>query len=264
MLESKASHNVVRLNPFIFLLVAAVVFMLIGGLTMFSVVHDEPAPPTMSAPTAAPFLEGGPTNDQIAILILVVNDHAAAQPELEGCWVLTFRPDLNQYFFLGFSPETPVDPTYTLLSYYNARPDLTLEDRTRFMEEGLKIVSEGGLMIRYRLLLDHAGLAAMVDLVGGLSLDAGQPPLSGAELLARYAALPPDATLQRLEFQQHSLEVFGQALQRQPWTPETLRVLYDHFQSYSPDAAELLELALRAAPLAQADISIRVSDLPPQ
>lgn len=255
MLESKAKGNVPNHDRYAALALGALACLAAGLITVYWLMGGYASTPA-PAPTAPPVAAQAP-DDQVSVLLLVVNDRTVAKPDLVGCWVVTFQPGTGQYFLLGFPVEMPVDPAYTLRDYYNA--DRNLEDKSRFVEEALKILSQGGLKIRYRVYVDEASLAEMVDRVGGLALMDGQPPLSGAELRNQYTTLAAGDPQTRIEFQRQALEAFTQALKRQTWTADDYQNLYNRFQALSPDAAELLDLARGAGPLAEANFTIRIA-----
>jgi hypothetical protein len=191
-------------------------------------------------------------------LVLVVDDRLAVKPWLEGCWVLTFKPGTDQYFLLGFPVDVPVDRQYTIRDYDHAGQ--SLEDRSRFIEEALKITSQGGLTVRYRLFLDEPALAEFVDLIGGLPLDGAGPAVSGQGVVERYAALAGDPA-QQLEFQRQVLEAITVVVKSESWTANAIQRLYERFQGLSPDADELRQLALQAESLDQATFTIQI--IPP-
>src|SRR5205085_11173390 len=58
-----------------------------------------------STATPIPLSEAGASGDQRALLIVGVADASASRPVLEGCWVLSYRPGIPQYYFSSFSPE---------------------------------------------------------------------------------------------------------------------------------------------------------------
>ena len=259
------SHRVVETRDrFVFLAVAVFVCLAAGVLTILLWIGiptgwmPSPAPLTPTpAPTNAP--TPIPSSQQVAILLLVVDDRTAAQPWLEGCWVLTFKPGTDQYYLLGFPVDAPLTQQYTLRDYFNANP--RLEDRSRFVEEALNKASAGGLTINYYLYLDKAVLADFVDFLGGIPGYSNGTRLTGAELRAQYEALAPNAR-QRIEFQQQTLEAIVTTIQRQAWAPDLLRRLAERFAGLSLDADELLDLALAAGPLDQASFTVQIVEPP--
>lgn len=229
-------------------------------LTSDTPVNGQTAAATLTASTPAPLPTLTP-KDQVVILLLVVDDRLAPKPTLLGCWVITYQPGVNRYFLLGFPVRPPLYSHYSVTDYFNA--DQSLEARSRFVDEAIKNISSGGLRIQYHIVVDQAALISLVNLVGGLELDPGQPPLDGAGVVSRYAQYAPEDQAGQMRFQQDALKAFGQALQQQAWTADALQTLYTTYRLLSPDADDLLALA-QQADLQHADFEVELLPSAPQ
>jgi hypothetical protein len=208
------------------------------------------ASPALPGPAAAAAQPAG----QVSILLLAVDNRDSAAPILDGCWVLTFTPGTNQYFLLGFPLDTPIGESRTLRDYYAA--GRSLADGSRFVEEAVKIATEGGLIVQYQVILDRPAIADLTDLVGGITLNG--EALSGPALIERYSALPQDDPRLEIGFQGEALGAFFESLTRQSWTADSLDQLFQHYEPYSDDADSLLVLARQALPLTNAEFHVRV------
>lgn len=251
-------------DRYAFLVVGTFACLAAGLLTVYLSRENPaaaPAPSTAQALPAAAVPDAASSTEPVTVLTLVVDDRLAPQPRLLGCWVLTFQEGTRQYYLLGFPADTPVDATHSLRDYYDA--DRNLEDKSRFVEEALKVLTQGGLKIRYHVYLDLASLAGLVDRVGGVDLDPGGPAVAGADLLAQQAALPLSDPGAQIEFQRRALGGFARAYQARAWSEAELRRLLDEFQSLSPDSFDLFAIAVRAGPLADATITVQVANRNP-
>ncbi|MGQ0600230.1 MAG: hypothetical protein ACT4QE_00880 [Anaerolineales bacterium] len=204
---------------------------------------------TLLTPTAAPVVTGTALleQQQVCILLLGVETRAAAHTPLDSVWVLKFSPGIPNYYLIGFPTNTLVQEGLTLTDYYNVGANLT--DAGHFVSGALEVITNHGLVIQHRVVMDRATLTQFVDEVGGLTLDA--QTMDGATLMAQYAALPADDAATELQFQQRALQALTDAVVAQAWPDDRLHAVLAAHRSASPDAEVLLALALQAVHLGQ-------------
>lgn len=199
-------------------------------------------------PTAPPAtISTALLEQQVCILLLGVETRAAARTPLDSVWVLKFSPGIPNYYLIGFPTDTLVRDGLTLTDYYNAGANLT--DAGHFVGGALEVITDQGLAIQHRVVIDRATLSQFVDEVGGLTLDAQS--VDGAALMAQYAALPAEDAAAQLKFQQRTLQALTDAVVAQAWPDDRLHTLLAAHRSASPDAEVLLALALQAVRLGQ-------------
>jgi len=193
---------------------------------------------------------------QFSVLLIGLDSLNTSQPKLEACWVITFQPGTQQYYVLGFSPETEINlpgeaTPQRLATIYNLDHQIGRGDI--FTRDALRVISPG-LSFQAEVMFDRLMLAQSIDMLGGLSLNGHW--LNGPSLLALYDQLPPDHPADRLMFQQQALLAMVDAAKKQSWTTETLSLYFDLGQEWSPDQGFVFTLAQAAQPISQAEFFI--------
>lgn len=215
-----------------------------------------PAPTAVPSPAATPNPSAGiaPVGQQTTLLLVVVDSLDNPRPVLQGCWLITFTPGTQRYFFVGFPSDLVVDDQHRLIDYYRAAHNIG--DISQFLAEGITKASNGDITIQYPIVIDRAVIHGVVDQLGGLRL--GDELLDGEAVLNRHDAQPADLPQAQLQFQKTALEALGDAIARQTWTEAALTGLLDSYQRYSPDADELLQLARSDLPFENAQIIVQI------
>jgi hypothetical protein len=180
-----------------------------------------PAPPTISPPVVSALATTAPATagSQRSLLLIGVDALDAAVPRLEGCWVVTYRPGLPEYYVLGFPPSAQF--SLPSLSGTRTLEDVFVEDLHQ--QRGFQFMHDAintrfpGIVIEADLLLDRTDLVNLITRLGGLQMSS--QALTGADVLLRYDSLQADDMTSRMSFQN---EVFGSLyalLGQQQWTP---------------------------------------------
>ncbi|MCS6909400.1 MAG: hypothetical protein NZM11_02350 [Anaerolineales bacterium] len=235
----------------LFLVFATLSCLVLGGLVAWLLTEPGPSQTNNNLSAVAPTMPFTPSptaglGTQRTILLLVIDSLTVPQPKLEGIWVLTFIPGTSEYFWVGLSPQSIVPATGRSLEMYFAESPAPY-DRADFTMTGIMQLTDSGFQPTLSVTIDRPLLIELVELLGGIAID-GQH-LNGEGLLAYYDSLPPD---QQLLFQKAALEAFIRKAQAAAWREDLLETLYYHYQTVSPDADELLRLAIEALPFSEA------------
>jgi hypothetical protein len=112
-----------RYGPFAFLALLVLVTLAIGHFVGQKLNGPPPGPPTATLP--APILPSptAPPEETIALLLIRVDSHQAAQPRFEACWIVLFNRGIPNYYVLSFPPEsqvpTPESGALSLRDFYD-------------------------------------------------------------------------------------------------------------------------------------------------
>jgi hypothetical protein len=166
------------------------------------------------------------SGEQKSLLIVGVEDASASQPVLEGCWVLSYRPGINEYYFLSFPPDTnfhlaSLGKSQTLAEIYAW--DLSLQLGFRFMGDAIESRFPP-LKPQAEVIIDRLAVAELVTRAGGLSLQGNL--LDGAQILDRYAA---QGTSERMAFQETVVLALFKRLGENNWTPDALTLFFQQW-----------------------------------
>ena len=182
------------------------------------------ASPTIQSttPAAAPNLQPTVSTRQMALLIIGVADKNAAQPKLEGCWIVAYNPGISHYYVIGFLPEAQFrvsdhDPEQPLADIYAQGVQQQLGNV--FVRDAIQ-TDYRALTVQAVVTLDRSNLADLTTKVGGVTLD-GQL-LLGSSLAAAYDTQSFNGTAARIAFQRIAFEALFQALADQQWSPGSL------------------------------------------
>jgi hypothetical protein len=239
------------------LTVGCLLLGVVAGVAMGKQIPNVASPQTADPHRPIPATSLAQTQAaQFSVLLVGVDSLNASQPKLEACWVVTFQPGTQQYYVLGFSPDTaialPGEATpQPLATIYNLDHQIGRGDI--FTRDALRVISPG-LSFQAEVMFDRLMLAQTIDMLGGISLN-GQW-LNGPGLLTLYDQLPPDQPAERLMFQQQALTALADTAKQQNWTTETLSPFFDLGQEWSPDQGFLFTLAQAALPISQAEFFI--------
>ncbi len=125
------------------------------------------ATPGENSPTPG---ANGILSPQTTILVLGIDQMSAESPELLAIWYVTFRLPGTDLFLFGIPLDVPVA----------AQPELHLKDLFRWSDElgpddlfMQALHAELPLTIDVILALDKEGFAALVDYMGGVTLESG-------------------------------------------------------------------------------------------
>jgi hypothetical protein len=191
----------------------------------------------------------GASGEQKSLLIVGVEDASADQPVLEGCWVLSYRPGINEYYFTSFPPDTnfhleSLGKTQTLAEIYAW--DLSLQLGFRFMRDAIESRFPA-FKPQAEVVIDRRAVAELVTRAGGLTLEGNL--LDGAQILDRYGA---QGTSERRAFQEMVILALFKRLGENNWTPEALTQFFQQW----PDshAAQLDSFAAGAPALADSGV----------
>lgn len=194
----------------------------------------ERTTPTPFPLTATP--TGLPTT-ATQVLVLVVDDLNAARPALDGIWVVTLTPGSAESTWVGFAADLSVDQD-TLANYFTTGYGIgrSAQDGALLVEAGLRRLTAGAVAPLYRVIVDHALLAGVVDRLGGVTLV--DQTLSGAQMLATYDAIGASGPDARLSFQAALLEAIETRLQATP-SAVVSAYLAEQATTYTLDAAQI-------------------------
>jgi hypothetical protein len=202
-------------------------------------------------PTPAPNLQPMFSTRQMAIMIVGVADANVAQPKFEGCWVVAFSADINQYYVLVFPPESRfnlanIGGDQTLADIYTQ--DVQQELGYRFMREAIQTLFPA-ITVQAAVTVDRSDLADLASKLGGISI-AGHL-LQGSLLTPAYDSQSFDGAAARTHFQRQTFEAIFQALVDQHWSPASVDWYLQHLPHTvrSEDAAALTALAQSAPSL---------------
>lgn len=205
------------------------------------------------------------SDTQVSMLVLGIDSAASPIPRLDGCWVVTFRTGLPQYYLLGFSPATLVEVpgatnARTLEEVYNT--DVQIGRGMMFTRDALKSISPGLPPPQYEVTFDRQMLAWTVNALNGIPLRGEW--VDGGMLLARYDAIPPDNPTDRLAFQGEALEAILKTAQAKNWSSNSWQAFLDLGQQWKPDSGAFVNLAETALPTAsQAEFFVNLAPLNP-
>jgi hypothetical protein len=208
-----------------------------------------PVPPT---PTPSAVTQPAPSGEQKSLLIVGVDDASAAQPAFEGCWVLSFRPGIPEYYFSSFPPDSTfklasLSKVQTLAEIY--RLDQQQQLGFQFMRDAIESRFPA-LQPQAEVVIDRRALAALVTQAGGLSVDGRS--LNGQQLLDTYADQASQGMPERMAFQETVVRALFSRLAERHWTPEGLIPYFEQFPGSR--AAQLDSFAAGAPPLAASGI----------
>jgi hypothetical protein len=201
--------------------------------------------PLRPTPTSAAIGSPMASGEQKSLLIVGVDDAAAVQPALEGCWVLTFRPGIPEYYFSSFPPEATfrlasLGRTETLSEIY--RIDLQQQLGFQFMRDAIH-ARFPALEPQAEVVIDRRAIADLVTQVGGLSIQGSS--LSATRLLDAYAVQSAVGVAERMTFQEVVVRALFAKLGEGPWTPDSLML---YFQQRPGSRAVQLESFVVGAP----------------
>jgi len=191
-------------------------------------------PPVGAAPS--------PPGAQRSLILIGVDDAQAAKPVLEGVWVITFRPGINEYYVLSFPPSAEFQ--LASLSGEMVMRDIYAEDQR--LELGFHFVRDAvqsrfpAFSIEADVVLDRGDFVGLVGSVGGLS-PAGQM-LAGTDLLSNYDQYPVDDNANRMFFQEQVFKLLFGAMGAQSWTPDSVLSYIEQLPQVQDDAVRLAAL----------------------
>ena len=214
------------------------------------------ATPIHVASTPIPPAQSAGSSDQKSLLIVGVEDASVAQPVLEGCWVLSYRPGVNEYYFSSIRPEADfrlasLGQTRTLAEIYAL--DLNQQLGFRFMRDAIESRIPA-FKPTAEVMIDRLAIAELVTRAGGLSLQGNL--LDGAQILSRYSS--QDAS-ERMSFQETVILALFNRLGENNWTPEAVTLF---FQQWPGSRAVRLDSFTAGAP-ALADSGVIWTVYPP-
>ena len=173
------SRRAMRVLPFVLLLSLCLVSMSITSITLGRLAKDRETRPQAVQPTSGPTDTPPVATGQKNALLILADDLESPEPRLEGVWLCVFLPT---------APRLTMLPLYPAALSGGHKEDLRLAGL--FGLDGQKMplpafqdsLKAKGLWWDYMLVIDEAGIQDVVDLVGGIDLDAGH--LNGIETLA--------------------------------------------------------------------------------
>ncbi len=199
--------------------------------------------------TPIPLAQQGASGDQKSLLIVGVDDAGTSHPALEGCWVLSYRPGIQQYYFSSFPP----DATFHLASLGKGQTleqiymlDLNQQLGFRFLRDAIESRFPA-FKPQAEVVIDRRAVAELVTRTGGIPLQGIL--LDGAKILDVYATQGPS---ERITFQETVVLSLFQKLAENNWTPEALT---HFFQEWPGSRAVQLEtFAAGAPPLSESGV----------
>ena len=179
---------------------------------------------------------------QKALLLLGVTDAYAPAPNLEACWVISFRSGVPTYYVTAFPPSAvfdlpSLDGPRTLSEIY--AEDLRLQLDHNFVRDAIESRFPG-FTIQSDLTLDRGDLSSLIGELGGLTLD--NRLLTGPALLQTYDTWPAASDLERLDVQGNILNHLFALLAAREWTATDLVTFAVQLPRISADAATVAEL----------------------
>ena len=230
---------------------------LLGGLVIgiatgnFATGGVPAATPTVAAPAPTPPVDFQPISagQQASLLVVGVSDLASGQPVFEGCWVITFRPGIPEYYVLSFPPDarfhsTSLNVTLPLSAIYDQ--DFQQQLAYRFIRDGIE-ERFPALKVQAALTIDRRALPDLAVQAGPLSIQGAS--LTGVDLLQSYDIQGAAGMPQRMAFQQAALEALFNGLAAANWTPASLSLYFEHLPGSVADAAALDDFARKAPAL---------------
>ncbi len=193
--------------------------------------------PTSTAPPLPQGVSPAPPGPQRSLILIGVDDAQAATPQLEGVWVITFQPGINEYYVISFPPSARFH--LASLSGEMSMRDIYAEDLRQQL--GFHFVRDA-VQSRFRafsieadVVLDRGDFAGLVASIGGLDLT-GQA-LAGPELLSNYDQYPVDDNANRMFFQQQVFKLLFETMAAQSWTPGSLLTYIEQLPQVQADPA---------------------------
>jgi hypothetical protein len=233
-------------------LLAGLVFGVATGRWVRPVHVAQTAPSATAEPpkaTAAPAASVTP-GDQKSLLVIGVTDATAATTHLEGCWVITFRAGVPEYYVLAFPPTatfylSSLPGSKSLVDIY--AEDLRLQLDHHFVQDAVE-ARFPGLSIQAALILDRSDLSALLGELGGLPVN--NQVLTGPMLLQLYDTWRPAVNGDRSVFDGVVAQHMFDALIAKQWTPDDLAEFTDGLPhlTANPDGLQDLRRFLADAP----------------
>src|SRR5437762_8493 len=91
------------------LTVGCLLLGVVAGVAMGKQIPNVASPQTADPHRLIPATSLAQTQAaQFSVLLIGVDSLNTSQPKLEACWVVTFQPGTQQYYVLGFSPDTAI------------------------------------------------------------------------------------------------------------------------------------------------------------
>lgn len=145
------------------------------------------------------------------VLVILVDSLAAAEPALEGVWVVTVRPGQARSEWVGYRADAHVDQD-RLRDYFTTGYAISrqVSDGAMFVSTAVRRLSAQAVALDHRVVVDRALLARVVDSAGGVSL--GGQAYDGASLLTIYDAISAGDAGTRLFLQSEILRALNTPL----------------------------------------------------
>lgn len=209
-----------------------------------------PAAAAQVVPTSAPV-------EQKSFLIVLVDSRSAAQPILEGVWLVTFDHGSTDYFLLGFDGEQEVGAERRLVDVFNyASTQNDWGTRLTLMDYAVRSIN-GNKPIAFTIMLDREALKYAIDAVGGIELDGEW--LDGTTFLARNGTLATTSAVMNIELQQKVIQAIFTSLNKRAWQVADVNALYNAHKDQYALPTDLLVFALEAMPFTDKSFIVRLS-----
>lgn len=124
------------------------------------------------------------------LLAILVDDFSAARPQLQGVWLLAQAPYTPQVTFL---PVYPLDDLAAVPAQRRLEEVFRLQGGDGLPPEFAQQLRSRGMWWHNYLIVDEAGLANLIDALGGI--DQGDDRLSGKQALAQMLAAQNPASI---------------------------------------------------------------------
>ncbi len=207
-------------------LLAGLVFGIASG-RLVQPVRPAPSPtPLRARLTATPVASVTP-GIQKSLLIIGVTDATSNTTHLEGCWVVTFRAGVPEYYVLAFPPTatfylSSLPGSKSLVDFY--AEDLRLQLDHHFVQDAVE-ARFPGLSIQAALILDRSDLSALLGQLGGLPVN--HQVLTGPMLLQLYDTWQPAVNGDRSAFDALVVQRLFDLLVAKQWTADDLLAFFE-------------------------------------
>lgn len=241
-----------------FILLGAIVLFVLGMLAgdgarrwFFPPTPDFaiPSNPTPT-PASAPVIPTSAPVEQKSFLIVLVDSRIAAQPTLEGVWLVTFDRGSTDYFLLGFDREQEVSANRRLIDVFNYTAQNDLSTRLSLVDYAVRSLN-GNKPIAFTILVDREALRQAIDAVGGIELNGEW--LDGPTFLARN-----NDTLS-IDSQQTVIQAIFTALKNRAWQATNVSDFYSTLRDQYTLPTDVLVFALEALPFDEKSFIVQLS-----
>lgn len=200
-----------------------------------------------------PSPESTPGARSISIVVFGVDDLSLEKPQLQALWFASFEPPQKQIQLLGISVDASISESGVTL-----RENFSLFEPPDFGAGFLTALTTlAPHPIHGFIVLDEEGFAALIDYIGGVTLDDQQ--LSGAAAVGALSLLSdqPSASLRMQRRLITSLAMNAESIGNTPELTPLTTLVPDHAYT-SPSPYELASLGSQLLPIDPTLVSVEI------